>query len=376
MRIPTSPRSASTAGALLVGALSLLVGIAAPLPASAQGTYATAVPATSVRVVRAREHLDTSVLSSDGHKVGHIVDYMFDTAAPPHLAYVLVSTGGLLDIGGRIRAVPAAAMTMSDHSAQITLTRDQYRAIAPLPGDRAHYLSDPQTVATLDREYHVAEPVATSAGPASLVSFSELDRSNAYSAKNGRIGYIDDAWISLSRDRAPFIEITPTMDPFMLPGKTRYAVPMDRMQPGGDRARGFTFNVTAGELADAAPANHAPGVRVLQGGFRGDKVLQVTVPAVAAETTAPAAPASPTGYTSAQQNPAGTSASLLSAAQRIRDAFDHDPSLRSANLQVRPQTDRVVLRGSVTTEALRNRALERAEGAAPGVNLDSQITVQ
>src|SRR5690606_23024446 len=65
----------------------------------------------TVRITRASNLLGTDVISTDGRKVGDIVDFVFDVAQTPHLAYAIVMTGGFLNVGGDTRAVPAQALS-------------------------------------------------------------------------------------------------------------------------------------------------------------------------------------------------------------------------------------------------------------------------
>jgi hypothetical protein len=342
-------------------------------PPTAQSTGST----TAVQVMRARDFLGTDVMSADQRKVGDIVDFIFDTAAPPRLAYVLVMSGGFLDLGGAVRAIPAEALTRTGDGAHIGLTRDEFLATPSLPrgSDRQLYLSNPQNVARLYAAFRVPAPpnlAGGAASPSTLVAYSDMHRQNAYSTKNGQIGFIDDVWLSLNRDRAPFVEITPMFNPFEV-SQDRYAIPMARLQPNGSNEGQYTFAVTVNELKQANPVNDTAGVQVVNDGFVGNEVLRVDV-AAASDAARPGA-GRPTGYTSAQQTGSASSAAV-SAAERIRSAFDADAALRQADVQVVPHNDKVVLKGTVDSDSLRDRIETSAANAANAVSIEDQITVR
>ena len=64
--------------------------------------------------------------------------------------------------------------------------------------------------------------------------------------------------------------------------------------------------------------------------------------------------------------------------KKIETQLNSDPQLRDANLSVSADADsnRVTLSGTVASEALRNRAVELARKAQPGVMIDDKIDVK
>jgi sporulation protein YlmC with PRC-barrel domain len=253
---------------------------------------AQAASVTTVRVVRATDLLGTDVLGSDQRKVGDIVDYVFDTSEAPRLAYVLVMTGGFVDLGGDVRAVPAAAMTLDGDMARVSVPSEQFRAMPVLPANRTAFLRERRNAENIARQFGVA-PVSASANASasgqgmrnSLLTFSELHNSDANAAQGSRLGYIVDALISLSRDRAPYLEIVPTFNPFRVFYHTGYAIPFARYA-GPAETTGYDFNVTSDDLLAAKPASLAEGVQLLQSGDMGDQILRVTLPRVASDNSA------------------------------------------------------------------------------------------
>lgn len=287
---------------------------------SQSGTSATdTVP---VRVTRASNYLGSDVIASDGRKVGDIVDYYFDVGnSSAQLAYVLIMTGGFLNMGGDTRAVPATAVTVTGDNVRLNVSSTEYWRVPVLPEDRERFLTDPQQVQRISQVFRQSgrtagtEPgqstdqtaasgasTATSSGTTAatgtstqadpnqpgamtgrasgtqrLVSFSELRNADAFGANDLRLGFFDDAWISLNDNRVPYIEITPTFHPFRTASDRRYAVPTAKLEQEREFA-GYNLNVTAEDLTEAEPVSETEGVRMLEEGEFGTTVLRVTVP--------------------------------------------------------------------------------------------------
>jgi len=83
---------------------------------------------------------------------------------------------------------------------------------------------------------------------------------------------------------------------------------------------------------------------------------------------------SPTGKTSAEQSPS-IDPDLMSTARAIRESLDGDDSLRAADIEVKPENGRIVLRGTVKDEALKNSMEKKARAAAADHDIDFQVTV-
>lgn len=249
-----------------------------------------------MNVTRATNYLGTDVLSSDGRKVGDISDFVFDMSAAPHLAYVVVMTGGFLEMGGDSRAVPASAIRLQDGIARIDISRDDYlRNLPVLPRNSTEFLATPQRQDQLTRAFNVERRGQVQARRAeqrrpSLVTFAELRNASIYSSEGQRLGFAVDAWVDLNLQQAPFIEINETMRSFPSAVEdTRYAIPMARFASRGEFGR-LEFNVDSEELTGADPVSEADGVVVLQSGEGPveDAVLQIRIaeagePARAAE---------------------------------------------------------------------------------------------
>lgn len=260
---------------------------------SNQGKTADNRAGTQVRVTRATDFLGADVLSQDDRKVGDTVDYIFDVGSAPHLRYVVVMTGGFLDMGGDRRAVPATAITTEGDTCRIDVASGEYWNVPILPSDSKRFLDDQQNRDRIAGFFQNKEssqsgsqnqkqgnPGASQAGSGSdaqLISFSELRNADAFGAQDGRLGFFADAWINLNENRAPFVEITTTYRPFRTNFDRRYAVPTARIEGERD-TYGYAIQVSRDDLDNADTVSETDGVRMLQDGTVGDAVLRVTLP--------------------------------------------------------------------------------------------------
>ncbi len=83
----------------------------------------------------------------------------------------------------------------------------------------------------------------------------------------------------------------------------------------------------------------------------------------------------PTGATSADQSP-DAKPELISAAQQIRQALDRNEELSGENVQVKPEGEKIVLRGSVTSDSLKEQVENLAKDSASQVEVDNQLEVK
>ena len=243
-------------------------------------------PGTRVKVTRASDFLGSDVLASDDRKVGDIVDYVFDVNAAPHLQYVVVMTGGFLDMGGDRRAIPASAMSTSGDTCRVAISSDEYWNVPVLPVNSQRFLDtakNRQDIAGFFKSDGDAKQRKDSAGGASnsaelqLITFSDLRNADAYSDQGNRLGFFADAWINLDDARAPFVEITSTFRPFRTNFDRRYAVPTQRIEKERE-SYGYKISVTRDDLTDAEVVSETEGVKMLRDGSIGNAVLRVRLP--------------------------------------------------------------------------------------------------
>ena len=258
-----------------------------------------------VRVTRATNFLGSDVISTDGRKVGDIVDYYLNLDQAPRLHYIVIMTGGFLDMGGDRRAVPASAVSMSGETCRINISSDRFWDVPVLPENQDRFLADSQNRNRLSQFFtqsnrtasadqvnagtegddpnRAGAPTGRTSGniqrdqqPQQLVSFNALRNADAYGENDTRLGFFVDAWINLNDNRAPYVEISPTFQPFRTSDDRRFAIPTAKLE----RKRefyGYDVAVTADELNKAEPVSETEGVKMLEEGRIGNTVLRVTV---------------------------------------------------------------------------------------------------
>ena len=155
-------------------------------PAGASPAAASATE--SVNVMRASGDHGTDVRSSDHRKVGDIVDFVFHVRGTPQLAYVLVTTGGFLDVGGESRAVPAGAITFNVDTARIdNIMKDEYLKNPVVRTQREGYFANEANRRNLATTFH-QDPASNdrsmpaTGGHRSFVSLAEMRRNTACSS--------------------------------------------------------------------------------------------------------------------------------------------------------------------------------------------------
>ena len=260
-----------------------------------------------VRVTRATNFLGSDVIATDGRKVGDIVDYYLNLDQAPRLHYIVIMTGGFLDMGGDRRAVPASAVSMSGETCRIDISSDRFWDVPVLPENQDRFLADSQNRNRLSQFFAQSSRTA-SAGQANagaeandpnragaptgrtsgnnqrdqqqqqqLVSFNALRNADAYGENDTRLGFFVDAWINLKDNRAPYVEISPTFQPFRTSYDRRFAIPTAKLEKKRE-FYGYDVAVTADELNKAEPVSETEGVKMLEEGRIGNTVLRVTVP--------------------------------------------------------------------------------------------------
>lgn len=179
-----------------------------------------------LKLTRADDVIGRDVMASDGKKAGDIVDLVFDVKGQPEITHVLVMTGGFLDMGGDVRAVPVSALRLKGDTCRIDMDSEQFFRAPLVTDDRAKFFSDETLVGSVRDYFHTegsksGESSGNSGGQAkaeSGKSTAALGKPVLYSTMNGRevhgsgdrnLGTVTDAWVSLPQHRVPLIEIRP-----------------------------------------------------------------------------------------------------------------------------------------------------------------------
>lgn len=379
------------------------------------------------------ELIGRNIRSSDDKKLGEIEDLLVD----PHsgeIAYALVSSGGFHK---RHRLAPFTALGANraekDDTFLLGIDEATWEHLTPLSDEQVKagriVITDTER-SRLDRLFGskpVGIDLAAFSGPSSYLLRTSDIRGRKVRAGDQSIGEIDSVLINTKDGKA--LALFDPADRFMeaprfMSRNDKYVVPLDRFSFGAERSGEAMSTLARNDFAPVAhsaektiPAPPPPGT----GRIALDQPPQVKMektpvappeptpaansekaasapaqksekPVVASREakasggdshTGPSAPSgqpstsalTPTGKTSADQTPAASPA-LVQAAQGIRSALDQDAQLARAGVQVAPENDRIVLRGSVADENIK-KSIEAAAGkAGQGAKIDSQIAVK
>ncbi len=216
--------------------------VAAGLLALAPSLHAgVTLHGTTVSLYPAEWVLGSRVISSGGHKVGEISDFVFDFHGQPRLTDVIVADGFF----GRSRAVPVQAIRQQGDTFRIALSRQAFDAIAPLPVNVTSYFARRADVVHLDHAYHLRARLPGGR----YVTYSSLYQSEVFGKGGTDIGFVTDALINLNQHRALYLAVHPTNLFFGNINSTRLEIPAyDVTSSRGDEV---ALNVSFDRLDDA-----------------------------------------------------------------------------------------------------------------------------
>ena len=344
---------------------------------------------------KADEVIGRSVRGSGGEDLGQISDLVVETQSG-QIHYAIVSSGGVLGIGGTRRAVPFKALQPSgDSDDRMSIAVDQARwdnvprfrneDLATLNQEtRAQELheyfgQDWDETQHLNRAQNASPSEARGSG-AALLLVSDLD-DKEIRAGDKELGEVEDVLINLDRRVASLLvdvddDFAETDDDFVV-GFNQITV------TGSGRELALSTRLSAADFAAGARVDD-----LLNSGrpyaWSDDAEGQTT------RTTAPTAAAQAHPNSGLEATRAGANYakddSSRSAGERlteqhadaVRRALSNDSGLRTAarNVDVNVEDNRLVLSGAVSSESERERVLEAARRAADGQSIDDQIRVR
>lgn len=204
--------------------------------------------------LRARDVMRMNVRTSAGKDLGKVSDLVVD-ARSGQIVYAIVSTGGVLGVGDRLRAVPVAALHFANDRREgfaIDLPASEFERAPAFTKDQLAALSDETRADYIFRAYHqewqplsapTESDASTSGYPLRLAS-SLIDRD----VRSGEqvVGKTEDLVVNLDSRKAAFL-VAPD---------ERYAGTADR------------FVVPFGTVAAGSPESDTLAARVNQDNFK------------------------------------------------------------------------------------------------------------
>lgn len=309
-----------------------------------------------------RRYAGLEVRTDGGERLGTLKDFVID-AASGKIAYAVVSSGGVLGAGDTLRAVPANAVQRSTaidgfvihidparwtdvpalseddfDSGRVSISTDQQR--------RLHELFETEPAAI--------ELAATSSDSMQLQRASEI-RGKAIQSGQQNVGDIEEIVIDLDRGTAAAL-VAPTNE--FTAADADYLVPIQRLNlASDDGVATTTLSETDFEQAPSSRQNLASAAR--QSPVRSPIDNEQL---------------SPTGRSNKEQAPE-LDVGLAESARTVRKALDQDAALSSANVQVLPESGKLVLRGSVRDQDTKMSIERAARDAAVEATIENQITI-
>ncbi len=249
----------------------------------------------TLKLHRADGVIGLDVVSQDGRKVGDIVDFALQPGGDaPRISHVLVMSGGFLDMGGDVRAVPVDQFSMQDGQVRIESDASTFNEAPLLGDDHAAFFADTSRVSNIDQHFGAQQRSNDRArtddrnrnrtnGQAnkdrtSYTLFSSLSNNEAIGADGTDLGHITDAWVNLDEGRLPLLEIDPSAEAssfFQTNYRQRYEVPVTRLQGKSDDGSAFQFKVSAADLRDAPSITSVDRASIDYGLTYGDSVLRL-----------------------------------------------------------------------------------------------------
>jgi sporulation protein YlmC with PRC-barrel domain len=238
-------------------------------------------------ITRGTSYLGIEVVGRDGKKLGNIADYVVVHDAEPRLRYVLIATGGLLDIGGDVRAVPAAALHFDEDTVSLDLDTARFRSLPVITGDRAQFLASPAQAKAIATTFHLKSH-GPALDPGRVVFLSDIRGKEACGRRGEPLGTVENLWVNFARQRAPYLEIRPKPIPLVAAADDEHFGVAVSTFERRDEAGRVILDIAPGDLARAPAVDATEAVRVVNDGEIGRVVLRVAAASVArGETGAP-----------------------------------------------------------------------------------------
>jgi sporulation protein YlmC with PRC-barrel domain len=319
---------------------------------------------------RASDILGRAVHDGKGQSLGRIGDLVLDTRTG-EILYAVVSTGGVLGIGDTTRAVPLRALRIPEDT----------KAIVQLDVDSSRWAAAPrfnaEEVALLvrdDRARELHEYYGQSWQPRDTdssrdrrgVTLATWLRGKAVRAGERGVGQIEDLIVSLGDARAAVL-FDPVDD--FSGNAEKYVVPFTRFTIGELNPETVATALTSDEFRDSPALSdrswaRADAQQIYRWGNRLDADLAVSNPGNRPDNSA----RPPSNATHAGSAPV----------ESVRRAIQGDAELRDSvhRVDVVAQNNRLVLRGTVPSEDVKEKVEDRAEEAAYGWRVDNQLRVE
>ncbi|MEO6004623.1 MAG: PRC-barrel domain-containing protein [Opitutus sp.] len=329
----------------------------------------------------ARDIIGQDIRSSAGEKLGDIKDLVISPAAGK-VVYAVVSSGGVLGVGDKLRAVPFSALRHTDlksNALTLDLNKAKWDTAPYVRDDDIDLLAATERGKSLYEYYGLDWDRETKAmNSRATVRSDQLLRASSLMGKNvnnagQKVGDIEDVIVDLSSRRA-----TALIDPDhnYTGSDAKFLVGLDQLIRNPDKKDVYATTLTRGDFERAKPARDdwatvSTGYPYLWNGYTYNRG---------------------TGYTAGTPGLARDAAVVREdrtldrsvsvkhdvAVSDVRHALDRDPVLGDAARRVtlRDEGGKLVLRGTAVSKDLKEKIEDRVENLAKGWKVDNQIEVK
>lgn len=314
-----------------------------------------------------RRYAGQHLWNRDGADLGEIKDFIVHVPTG-RLHYAVVSTGGVLGMGNRLRLVPVEALREDDDGAPhitVDILQSRWLQVPPVSDDDYvldHFAISEAQRAQIGNWFGVDQREPQAGQPADAAATAGLMRASALRGKLVRAGdrdagSIENILIDLPNRRAALLvdaegDFTGT--------DADYIVPLARLQMDNPRQNPIPTKLTRADFATAAPSNFGfPRARPMA------ERRDATDPTLA-----------PTGRPTATRNSAGVVQPPEAAVAAVRSALRDDPALAVEKVEVDAENGKVVLRGAVRNQVIKSKIENAARSTAPAGLIDSRLTVE
>jgi len=334
-----------------------------------------AASAGAIAAASARDIIGEHVRSSDGEKLGEVKDLVISPSAGK-IVYAVVSSGGVLGVGDKLRAVPFSALRHTDVQGKaltLDLTKAKWEGAPFVRTEDIDLLAATDRSKTLydyygqdwDRESRALNAKAGNRSD-QLLRVSSLMHKNVNNAGQ-KVGDIEDVLIDMPSRRALAL-IDPDHD--YTGSNAKYLIGFDQLIRNPDKNDVFATSLTRADFERAKPASDNwatvtsgyPFVWTGYGYTRGVGYTSMT-PGVARDSAI------------VRENRASENAVTVAD---VRNSLDHDPVLGDAarHIILRGEGGKLVMRGTAATKELKEKIEDRVEDLAKGWKVDNEIEVK
>ena len=335
----------------------------------------------------ARDIIGQDIRSSAGEKLGDIKDLVISPAAGK-IVYAVVSSGGVLGVGDKLRAVPFSSLRHTDLQSRaltLDLNKAKWESAPYVRDDDIDLLAASERGKSLYEYYGLnwdreakAMSAHTTGRSDQLVRVSSLLGKNVNNAGQ-KVGDIEDVIVDLSSRRATAL-IDPDKD--YAGSDAKFLVGFDQLMRNPDKKDVFATTLTRADFERAKPARDdwatvTTGYPYIWNGYtytRGAGYTAVT-PGLARDAAVVREDRTDRVDRALDR---ATSVKHDVAVSDVRHALDRDPVLGDAarRITLREEGGKLVLRGTAASKDLKEKIEDRVEDLAKGWKVDNEIEVK